>query len=251
MGIARPGSIEDLWRSQPTADRPFDPDALTQLPPLARHYLTGAIAPGTPLASAVRLWMHGHIKLGQKWHPFRGEEVICWERGMIWRATAWMQGLPIVGADRVVDGVGAMQWKMLGLFPVMSASGADVTRSAIGRMQGESAWLPSGLCDPGVVWTVLDGSQVQASFTTLGESTQLRLTVDDQGQLTQSIFKRWGSPDGGDYCPVEFGVIIQERGTFGGYTIPTRIRAGWFLGSDRFESAGEFFHCTIDRASYR
>lgn len=44
---------------------------------------------------------------------------------MIWRATTWMQGLAIWGADRVVDGVSDVRWKMLGLFPVMQASGAD------------------------------------------------------------------------------------------------------------------------------
>lgn len=73
--------------------------------------------------------MHGEIKLGKKWHPFKGEEVIDWSRGMIWRATTWMNGLPILGADRVVDGVGNMQWKILGLFPVMKASGFNAVKS--------------------------------------------------------------------------------------------------------------------------
>ncbi|MGB3560210.1 MAG: DUF6544 family protein [Geitlerinemataceae cyanobacterium] len=245
-------SIEDLWKATPTRDRPFNPESLATLPAVTRRYLERAITPSKPLASAVRLWMHGSIKLGEKWHSFRGEEVICWNRGMIWRATTWMQGLPIWGADRVVDGVGEMQWKILGLFPVMTGSGDDITRSAVGRMQGEVVWLPSVLCDPdNIAWTTVDEARVQANFTTLGQSASLTLTVGEQGTVEQAKLSRWGNPTGGAYHDVDFGVLVQESGIFEGYTIPTHLRAGWFFGSDRFESEGEFFRCTIDQAIYR
>jgi hypothetical protein len=244
-------SIEDLWRATPISDRPFNPELLIPLPAVARRYLERAIACQKPLASAVRLWMHGSIKLAEKWHSFQGEEVICWNRGMIWRATTWMQGLPIWGSDRVVDGVGEMQWKILGLFPVMTGSGDDITRSAVGRMQGEIVWLPSVLCHPDIAWTEIDETTVQANFTALGQPASLALTVGEQGTLAQAKFSRWGNPAGGAYHDVDFGVLVQESGTFEGYTIPTDIRVGWFFGSDRFESEGEFFRCTIDKAIYR
>lgn len=244
-------SIEALWQSTSTSDRHFNPALLTQLPTTARRYLEHAIAPDTPLASAVRLWMHGDIKLGKNWHSFRGEEVICWHRGMIWRATTWMQGLPMWGADRIVDGFGDMQWKILGLFPVMTATGEDVTRSGVGRVQGEAVWLPSVLCQPDIAWAELNASQVQASFTTLGEPAHLILTVSEAGTLECVKFERWGNPEGAAYHYEDFGVKVEESGMFEGYAIPTRIRAGWFFGSDRFESNGEFFRCTIDQAIYR
>lgn len=244
-------SLEELWESTPIGNKIFQPELIVNLPEPARRYLEQAIAPGTTLASAVRLWMHGEIKLGEKWHPFRGEEVICWNRGMIWRATTWMQGLPIWGADRIVDGAGDMQWKILGLFPVMQASGPDITHSAAGRVQGESAWLPSVLCDPGIAWAELSSSEVQANFITLGEPAKLTFQVSEQGMLEQVKVDRWGNPEGGEFHYVDFGVIVEESSGFDGYIIPTCIRAGWFLGSDKFESEGEFFRCTIDRAVYR
>jgi hypothetical protein len=244
-------SIEALWKSTPTSDRRFDPTLLTALPSTAYRYLERAITPDTPLASAVRLWMHGDIKLAQRWYPFQGEEVICWNRGMIWRATTWMQGLPIWGADRVVDGVSDMQWKLLGLFPVIQATGDDVTRSGKGRVQGEVVWLPSVLCQPDIAWIELNASQVQANFTALGEPAHLTLTVSEAGLLESVKFDRWGNPEGEAYHYVDFGVKVEEIGMFDGYTIPTRIRAGWFFGCDRFESEGEFFRCTIDKAIYR
>ena len=144
-----------------------------------------------------------------------------------------------------------MQWKMLGWFPVMQATGEDVARSGIGRMQGESVWLPAALCSPEVSWTDLDASTTEASFTTLGEPAKLALTIGDQGRLERVKFKRWGNPEGEAYHDENFGVIAQASATFEGYTIPTQLRAGWYFGSERFESEGEFFRCNIDKAIYR
>jgi hypothetical protein len=244
-------SLDELWESTPISERIFNPELLTHLPTAAQLYLNHAIAPGAKLASAVRLWMHGEIKLGQKWHPFKGEEVICWQRGMIWRATTWMQGLPVWGADKVVDGVSDVQWKMLGIFPVMKANGADVTRSGIGRMQGESMWLPSVLYNPDIVWTELDSEHVRANFIALGEQAELVLALDRDGGLERVKFLRWGNPEGGEHHYVDFGGVVAAEQTFGDYTIPTRLRLGWFFDSASFESEGEFFRCTIDRAIYR
>jgi len=69
-------SLDELWQSVSIDGRIFDSGLLTDLPDLARCYLEYAIAPGTPLASAVRLWMHGKIKLGGKWHPFKGSDTV-------------------------------------------------------------------------------------------------------------------------------------------------------------------------------
>ncbi|MEM9905448.1 MAG: DUF6544 family protein [Cyanobacteria bacterium P01_D01_bin.44] len=138
-------SMDTLWQSSPVSDCVFQPDLMVGLPEPAKRYLEHAITPGTQLASAVRLRMHGEIKLKQ-WYPFQAEQVICWQRGMIWQATAWMKGLPIRGWDRLVEGKGAIQRKLLGLIPVVTASGPDITRSTIGRILGEYIWLPSALC---------------------------------------------------------------------------------------------------------
>jgi len=59
---------------------------VSDLPPQAKRYVTHAIDPGTPLPSAVRLKMHGEIKLGQG-RPFRAEQVISRDGQFVWAAT--------------------------------------------------------------------------------------------------------------------------------------------------------------------
>jgi hypothetical protein len=248
-------SLDELWESAPVSERIFTPESLTNLPETARRYLEHAIEPGTKLAAAVRLKMHGEIKL-KKWIPFTAEQVICWEHGLIWSATAWINGLPIVGSDRIIDGIGAMQWKLLGLFSIMTANGADITRSSIGRLQSESVCLPSVFCGDEVSWTSTDSSDLDSSlhssFIVQGERAELDFTIDRTGRLKTFKLPRWGNPDGADeFHDVDFGGTLEEEGTFCGYTIPTRLRIGWYFGTERFESEGEFFRCTIDKAIYR
>lgn len=252
-------AFDTLWDS---AISPFpfgQSDRLTDLPEPAERYLKHAITnslrqSNDPLATAVRLKMHGEIKL-KNWQPFQAHQVIAYQNGMLWKATVWMKGMPIFGWDRLINGQGAMQWKLLGLFRVMKASGADTTRSAVGRMQGEYVWLPSVFLHRDVTWSVpteaSDNTHVCADLTLLDETTHLDLKIAPSGQLQAACFKRWGDP--GDSQPhyENFGVVVEDEGTFSGYTIPTQIRAGWYFGSSRFDSEGEFFRATIDQAVYR
>ncbi len=248
--MSRELSVRGLWEAASSGEGVFQPADLAGLPEPARRYLEHAIAPGTTLARAVRLRMHGEIKL-QRWLPFKADQAIVWGRGFIWRATVSMYGMPIRGSDRLVDEEGAMKWKLFGLIPVMTASGPDISRSAAGRVAGEAVWIPSVLCTREVTWTSSDKSTVKAKFTAHGATSELELVINDKDRIKTASLPRWGNPDNTEFRYVEFGVIADEEKSFGGYTIPTRFRAGWYLGTDRFESEGEFFRATIDEAEYR
>src|SRR3569833_2565593 len=119
-------SLEELWRTAPAPHALFDVARIAHLPLGARRFLTHAIEPGTPLANAVRLRMHGENKLRGR-YPFAAVLVIRWDRGMIWRATVRVHGLAIRGGDSFLDGEGAMRWRLFGLVPIITAEGADIT----------------------------------------------------------------------------------------------------------------------------
>jgi hypothetical protein len=248
----RQQSLEQLWNSAaavgPTQN--FEPAALSALPEAAQRYLKHAIAPGTTLATAVRLQMRGEIKL-KRWYPFSAEQVIHWNRGMIWQATVRMWGMTMRGSDSFLDGQGGMDWKLFGILPVINASGPDVTRSAAGRANIESLWLPSVLLREDVKWTASDQNHPHARFSAHTESAELDYTIDESGELKTVYMPRWGNPDKGNFRYVPFGALIEEEQTFGGYTIPARVRVGWNFGTNRFEPEGEFFRATIDQAAYR
>jgi hypothetical protein len=215
-----------------------------------QHYLRHAIAAGTPLASAVRLTMHGEIKL-KGWNAFKAQEVIHWGRGFMWRATVRMGWAFIRGEDGFADGTGAMRWKLFGVVPVVSASGSDVTRSAAGRVNIESIWLPSALCSTDVAWTGTDDCHFRSRFFAHGEAADISYVVDSHGRLRSVSMPRWGNAGNRPFEYVAFGGTVEEERSFGGYTLPTRMRAGWYFGTERFESEGEFFRVIIDDAVFR
>lgn len=242
--------LEALWNSVHPAERVFEPAQVAHLPDAVQRYLTHAIAPGTPLASAVRLRMHGQISIG-RFRKFKAEQVIVRDRGMIWRARLRMHGLSVRGYDRFLDGEGAMRWKMMRVIPLVRAAGSDVTRSAAGRFAAESIWLPSLLCSDSVWWQNGESGVAHARFALAGHAAELALRLD-QGRLRSVAMTRWGNPDGGAFRDTSFGAFVDQEASFGGYTIPARLRAGWYVDDPaRFEAEGKFIEMSIDDAVYR
>jgi hypothetical protein len=127
-----------------------------------------------------------------------------------------------------------MIWRLLGIIPVMKASGSDITRSAAGRLQGECVWLPSRLARDDVHWTAQDSLHPRAEFSVAGFTETVDLSMAEEGRLLNVSLPRWGNPEGTTFGLYEFGAQFEEERTFGAYTIPSRLRAGWHFGSDRF-----------------
>ncbi len=245
-------SLDELWDSVSGRDPArFDPAQIAHHPEPVRRYLTHAIAPGTPLARAVRLRMAGEIRLND-WVPFEAEQVIAWDRGLIWKAKAkMMPGISIKGSDRMIDGEGAMRWKLLGLIPIIREDGPDISRSAAGRLEVESIWLPSVLLDQDVRWTVVDDDRIRAHVYVPGDANDVDFHIDADGRLLDVRIARWGNPEGGAFHDVPFGGALSDEGTFHGYTVPTAGRIGWFFGTERFEEDGEFFRAEFTDFQYR
>jgi hypothetical protein len=170
---------------------------------------------------------------------------------MIWRARLRMYGLSVHGYDHFVDGEGRMRWKMLRLISLVRADGSDVTRSAAGRVAAETVWLPSLLCDDSVWWRDGADGAAHARFAVDGHAAELALRLD-QGRVRSVAMSRWGNPGGGAFREASFGAFVDQEATFGGYTIPARLRAGWYVDDPaRFDAEGKFFEVSVDDAVYR
>jgi len=81
------------------------------------------------------------------------------------------------------------------------------------------------------------------------EETDITLQVNREGRLQRMTVRRWNAdPEVGPvgYLPFVSEDFADER-TFGGYTIPTRSRAGWRLGDD---DEFAFFFPLVEEAEY-
>lgn len=244
---------------------PFEPGMVEAVPEPGRRFLLRSIAPGTPLADSVRLIMDGSIRLSRDGDPLsmRSREVLAPPRGLVWRARVGSWPLSMRGYDLYVDGLrrdavpprsggpGEMRWWVWGLLPVVRSSGPDFRRSAVGRLLGEAVFVPSVLLpDRGGRWERVDATTARVKLRAGGEEVPLTLDIAPDGALQRVSLPRWnGDPRNG---PVGYLPFVCDRmgeeGTFGGYTIPTRFRAGWSLGTP---GAFPFFEARIREARYR
>jgi hypothetical protein len=242
--VAQERALTRLERSLlalPAAGR-FDEEAVEALPEAARRYLLHAIAPGTSLASVVRLGTLFSMKLkpdARGLIDLPGRETLAPPRGFVWKARARMGLLPVRVEDHYAAGKGAVNVWALGVLPVARSRGPDVDRSARGRLAIEAIWLPSALL-PGreVSWEGISNDRARVTLTLDGEEMPLTLTVDEGGSLREVTTLRHGDVGVDRWQLIPYGVEVEEEATFEGYTIPTRLRGGWWFGTERYDPAG-------------
>jgi hypothetical protein len=245
LRVADDRYVDEVWAGLervPAGGQVFSEGMVAGLPEPARRYFRHAIRPGTPLAARVRLAQEGSIRLGGDWAPFTAEQVLTAGQGFAWKVRARIGGLPFAGADHYAQGQGRMRLAALGLVPIVNETGPDLSRSSIGRLVVEYMWLPSALLpQAGAAIEAVDADRFAATTTVGAESTRLVVTVDRDGRLVASSIERYGNQtDDKLYRYIPFGIEAEEEGRFGGYTIPTRVRAGWWFGTDRYEEEFRF-----------
>jgi hypothetical protein len=228
----------------------FDPAHLDDVPAPAHRWLARAIAPGTPLHRRVELTMEGEIRLGDRWQPFHAHQTHVPGERFRWSATAGRFPARINGFDRYEYGVGEMRWKLYGVIPVLTATGPDVTRSAAGRLAGESLLLPTAMVGaPWVTWRSVDDEQAVAEVRIGSETIPVTVHVAPDGRLLRCHQSRWGQVDGKPYGMRTFGVTFDGEWTRHGVSLARRITAGWGWTGDGWED-GPFFRAELLDAAF-
>lgn len=223
----------------------FDPSTIDGLPEPAQRWLRHAIEPGMPLFCAIEIQMSGEIKLG-KWRRFTATQALVPDAGFVWAAHTKLAGLPVSGFDSYSLGEGRMSWRMLGVIPVMSASGYDVTRSAADRLSAESVLLPSSLV--AATWRSAPQPNTATYLRHFGGRAargRATVTVAPDGQLRSVSMLRWGAPLGGRFSEHLFEVTFGGEYLIDGLAVPDVWSAAWIDGGGNRQ---EFLRASIDTA---
>ncbi|MDJ0591033.1 MAG: hypothetical protein QNJ72_13740 [Pleurocapsa sp. MO_226.B13] len=118
----------------------------------------------------------------------------------------------------------------------------------LGRLGAEYIWLPSALLlQNGVAWRTIADNVIQANFKIDNEAIALSLTIDQDGKLLKLSLPRWGEgTENNDWQYIPFGEEVEAETTFDGYTIPAKISAGYWFGTDSYSA---FFPSTIKQVN--
>jgi hypothetical protein len=216
---------------------------VSTLPPAAQRLLLRAIEPGVPLWRSVELQMRGEIRLG-RWRRFTARQVLTPGVGFVWAATARFFGLPVSGYDRYSAGTGEMRWRLLGVVPVVTATGPDVTRSAAGRLAAEAIFVPTTF--DLASWVDSATPDVARRSWCVGDNEDaVDLHIGSDGSLRQVTMQRWGQAGEAPAQRRLFGVSMLAEHRFGGLAIPVRFTGWWDTPGD-----GDFFRAEITAATY-
>lgn len=236
--------ISDLLVQVNAGDDRFVPDTLDALPTPAAIYLRHALAPDTPLPRSADIRMSGSLRVGpDDWVPFAARQRICAERGFIWEARiATLRSLQVEGADWLFGEEAGAEYALAGWWPILGQRGAELARSAIGRLMVELIWLPSALTPQrGAKWA--RGDTDRAVVTPAGSSTPMAVVVSDDGRLREASVVRRRIEANGESSLSSFGVTVEADERFGDFRVPTRLAVAWGIGTDDRE---DFMRITVD-----
>jgi hypothetical protein len=93
-----------------------------------------------------------------------------------------------------------------------------------------------------------DPDSAVAEWTVGDQVLPVELRVGPDGALRSVSMQRWSNPSGGPWA--HCGGVLDDERDFGGITLPTRLHAGYFFGTDEW-AEGEFFRATITNATFR
>ena len=245
--------VNQIWHSLETSpnNNIFTKEMVAELPQSVQRYFFHAIELGTPLANSVKLEMNGSFRLSpdKPWLPMQAKQIISGFKGFVWKAKIGSGFMKFIGADYCFNNYSRMRFSIWGMIPVFNAQNQDITRSAIGRLVGESFWLPSALFPQnGVIWQAINDNTIVANIKVNSEPVILKFVIDSNGKLLKMSFLRWGNKTKhGSYSYIPFGGEFLSEKTFKGFTIPSQINAGWWFGTDKYF---DFFHANIEQAEF-
>ncbi|WP_225753418.1 DUF6544 family protein [Actinotalea sp. Marseille-Q4924] len=230
-------------------DVQFDPAMTDGLPAAVERWMHHALRPGVVLHRSVVMRQHGEIRLRGRWWPFRSVQALDPFRGYVWPVRTRVLGLPLVGHDALVGDRAAMRHRLLGLVPVVDATGPDLARSAVARAASEICFVPAAALDPRVSWSALSDDEAVGAVELLGHRHELTVRVDGEGRLLRGTMPRWASVDGGPWQLHPFGAVCEEEWTVDGVTVPRVVVAGYGPG-ESFHTDGAFIRLVVDDARY-
>jgi uncharacterized protein DUF6544 len=220
---------------EPAAGPCFHSSLLDGLDEPVRRYFAHAIPEGAPLVEGVRVALRGQIRLGT-WLPFTSEQD-SFPTAFTWRARVTAGPLTLFRAtDRLADGAGGVDARLLGRLRVIHGDDAHTARSAAARAALEAAvFAPAALLGhPGIEWEAREDDLIRARWAVAPERPEIELRLGPSGAIRSVWAPRWGRQGTDVHQYIPFGGELAGERRFGTYRLPESLSVGWWWGTERF-----------------
>jgi hypothetical protein len=225
---------------------------LAHLPPIVQRFVRSSGAVGQPRVHDFRVRMHGRIRSGSqaRWMPFSAEQYnVLDPPARFFYLNASMFLMPVQGYHRYIDADATMRVKAAALFPVVNASGPEMTGAETVTMLNDMCIMaPASLIDRAIHWEAVDARVVTASFTNARHTVRADLIFNDAGELTNFVShdRYQTSDDGATVRRMPWSTPVSAYRKFGAFWLPVIAEGRWR------EPSGEYAYIelTIDDVAY-
>jgi hypothetical protein len=234
--------------------RPVSSDVLTErdlahLPaPVARYVrLSGAV--GQPRIFNFRARWRGEIRSDPNaaWMTLDAEQVnyIGEDPARLFFMDAKMFGLPVDVFHSFVGTEATMHVRVASLFPMVDASGAQMSRAETVTILNDLCLLaPAALIEPAFSWEEIDDRSARVTFQKGENIVSAKLFFTGAGELIDFVSddRLRASPDGKTFTPMRWSTPISDYKLFGQRRVGAHGEARWHAPAPE----GEFSYARLD-----
>lgn len=176
-------------------------EKFAQLPPVVQGWLIHSGAKEKPMIKTVHIKQSGVMRPSPqgKWMPFQAEQWFTTDKpGFLWRAdVSAAPGIHLYGLDSYRDGKGYMLIKLLGLFPVVYAQGAEIDQGTLVRYLSEIVWFPTAALGDYIQWEPVSSTSARATLNYSDVSVSAIFNFNPNGDVVSLLAPRYYSRKNG------------------------------------------------------
>lgn len=220
--------------------KPLTHADLNALPEAAQRYLLMTGAVGQPRVHHFRAVWRGRIRGSpdEPWMEFTAEQHdFVDEPARFFLMRAKRGGLPVhvYHAYHAPD-VATMRVRLLGLFPMVDASGPVMRQAETVTIFNDLClFAPGALVDPRIRWEEIDAHTVRAHYTVGPTTISAVLVFNDAGELVDWLSDdRLASSDGGVLERRRWSTPVSDYRRYGALRLPRRGEARWHTAASDY-----------------
>jgi hypothetical protein len=203
-------------------------------------------------ASRRRAGSHGRIRSGlqARWMPFKAEQDnVIDPPARFFYLNSSMFLMPVQGYHRSIGADASMRVEAAALFPVVNASGPEMTSAETVTMLNDMCIMaPGSLIERAIQWEPVNSRMVTAAFTNAGHTVRADLTFNDAGELTNFVSndRYQTSDEGATARRMPWSTPMGAYRSFGTFRLPGTGEGRWHDASGEYP----YIELTIDDVAY-
>lgn len=207
-------------------------------PPLVQEYLGKVLnRSGQSPCHIVRFRQKGLFRMApsEALAEFNAEQIVSLKAPMFaWHGHVMARGLPVTVCDRLVDGVGDLEARLLGAIRVAKASGPSILRGELLRYLAEIPWYPIAIGNQDHIrWQQVGPATVKATITLGQVSASVDFSFEDGLIKTIYVADRERMV-GSKSVPTPWLGEFSDYQSHGGMLVPSSGEVSWLLPSGKF-----------------